>query len=156
MSADVEKIVREYIDKSIHMSLATVKDNKPWVCELHFAYDQDLNLYWRSLESRRHSLEIADNPQVAGNIVGQHAKGEIPHGIYFEGIAELITGETMYPELFSYFQQRQGVSDSIIEEAKKVGGHKFYKITVANWYTFGKFDEDSVGKHELAWNGGRK
>ena len=30
---DIENIIREYIDKSLHMSLATCVDNKPWVCE---------------------------------------------------------------------------------------------------------------------------
>ncbi len=66
---DVEKIIREYIDKTIHLSLATSSDNKPWVCEVHFAYDEQLNLYFRSLKSRRHSQEIAKNPNVAGNII---------------------------------------------------------------------------------------
>jgi len=27
----IESIIREYIDKSIHMSLATCADNKPWI-----------------------------------------------------------------------------------------------------------------------------
>src|SRR6478672_10503126 len=87
---DIERLVRENIDKSIHMSLATVRDNIPWVCEVHFAYDDDLNLYWRSLKDRRHSLEIADNPNVAGNIVDKFAVGEPPVGVYFEGAAELL------------------------------------------------------------------
>lgn len=38
MKINVEQLIQEYIDKSLHMSLATVPDNKPWVCELHFAY----------------------------------------------------------------------------------------------------------------------
>ena len=32
----IERIIREYLPQIIHMSLATVKDNKPWVCEVHF------------------------------------------------------------------------------------------------------------------------
>ena len=43
---EIEKIIREYITKIPHMSLAAVSDNKPWVCEVHFAYDNDLNLYF--------------------------------------------------------------------------------------------------------------
>ncbi len=48
---DVEKVIREYLPKVIHMSLATCVDNRPWVCEVHFVYDDDLNLYWRSTRS---------------------------------------------------------------------------------------------------------
>lgn len=153
---NIEAIIREYIDKSLHMSLATASDNKPWVCEVHFAYDNDLNIYWRSKTERRHSQEIAQNPNVAGNIVKQHQVDEYPHAVYFEGTAELIEDESQYQQLYEYFKQRQDVTESIIEDAKQPDGHKFYKITVANWYAFGKFDSDKGQKYELTWNGGQR
>ncbi|MEK7153707.1 MAG: pyridoxamine 5'-phosphate oxidase family protein, partial [Patescibacteria group bacterium] len=87
---DIEKTIREYLPQVIHMSLATTKNNKPWVCEVHFAYDDALNLYFRSLASRRHSQEIAENPSVAGNIIKQHSLEEYPLGVYFEGMAEMM------------------------------------------------------------------
>ncbi|SRR6266568_3752984 len=153
---DVEKIVREYIDKSIHMSLASVSDNKPWVCEVHFVYDDNLNLYYRSLLSRRHSQEIATNPNVAGNIVRQHSLEEYPHAIYFEGTAALLDDRDQQQEIFPLFQTRLGADESILEEAQKDEGHKFYKITVSNWYAFGKFGGPSGEKYKLKWNGGAK
>ena len=153
---DIETIIREYIDKSVHMSLGTSRDNRPWVCELHFAYDDNLNLYFRSLASRRHSQEIAANPRVAGNIVGQHQLGEVPHGIYFEGTAARITDDAARQQVFPHFQSRLGSKEKIIDEARRDDGHQFYKVTVETWYAFGKFDGESVDKYELAWNGGRK
>ena len=72
---NIEKIIREYIPEIIHMSLATSSHNTPWVCEVHYAFDDDLNLYFRSLSSRRHSQEIANNPKVAGNIIKQYKLG---------------------------------------------------------------------------------
>lgn len=150
----VEQIVREYIDKSLHMSLATVSGDKPWVCEVHFVYDDNLNLYWRSLKSRRHSQEIAANPNVAGNIVEQHTIDKIPHAIYFEGKAELIEDEVIIREVSSLFQARLGAGENIIDDALTDDGHKFYKVTVENWYAFGKFGGDKGQKHHLRWNGG--
>jgi nitroimidazol reductase NimA-like FMN-containing flavoprotein (pyridoxamine 5'-phosphate oxidase superfamily) len=50
---DVGKAIREYLPNIVHMSLGTCVDNQPWVCEVHFVYDDDLNLYWRSQPSRR-------------------------------------------------------------------------------------------------------
>lgn len=149
---DVEKIVREYIDKTIHMSLATCENNKPWVCEVHFAYDGDLNLYFRSLTSRRHSQEIANNPYVAGNIVKQHLPGEVPNAIYFEGEAELIGNEAQRQKVFPYFQSRFNLKDNILEEANQPDGHQFYKIKVKSWYTFGLFDGPKVQKLKLEWD----
>ena len=153
---DIEKIVRGYIDKSLHMSLATVAGDKPWVCEVHFVYDEDLNLYWRSLTSRRHSQEITQNSNVAGNIVRQHGLNEYPHAIYFEGTAEELTSAEKQREVFPLFEQRLGASKSILDEAGEPNGHHFYKITVANWYAFGKFGGPSGGKFKLEWNGGQK
>ncbi|MEI6481293.1 MAG: pyridoxamine 5'-phosphate oxidase family protein [Candidatus Saccharibacteria bacterium] len=152
---DIEKIIREYIDKTIHMSLATCVDNKPWVCEVHFTYDESLNLYWRSTEARRHSQEITVNSNVAGNIVAQHKVGEYPAAIYFEGTAEIVEDESLFEEMAQLFMKREIGDDSIIEDAKKPDGHKFYKISVDNWYAFGKFDGEKGHKYKLEWRGGK-
>jgi uncharacterized protein YhbP (UPF0306 family) len=157
MSVDVEKIIREYIDKTVHMSLGTASmDGKPWVCEVHFAYDDDLNIYWRSLVSRRHSQEIEQNPYVAGNIVAQHAVGEYPHAIYFEGIAGLVEDESQFEVISKLFERRQIGGNNLVEEARRPGGHQFYKIEVLNWYAFGKFGGQKGQKYKLEWNGGKK
>lgn len=156
MSVDIEKIVREYIDKSLHMSLATVSGDRPWVCEVHFVYDENLNLYWRSLASRRHSQEIEANPNVAGNIVRQHSLEDYPHAICFEGKAELLEDEKEQNRVLPLFISRLGANGSEVDEANRPDGHKFYKVTVENWYAFGKFGGDSGEKYQLVWNGGKK
>lgn len=138
------------------MSLGTVSGDKPWVCEVHFVYDDDLNIYFRSEASRRHSLEIMDNPNVAGNIVKQHGFGEYPHAIYFEGTAAMIIESAERHRVFPLFKQKMALDESILEDADKDDGHKFYKITVENWYAFGKFGGDKGRKYKLAWNGNKR
>lgn len=156
MNLDIEKIVREYIDKSLHMSLATVSGDKPWVCEVHFVYDDDLNLYFRSKAATRHAQEIATNPNVAGNIVRQHALDEYPAAVYFEGAAERLTNEADWQAVLPLFEARLKADESILEDARNPDGKHFYKITVANWAAFGKFGGDKGQKYELKWNGGAK
>ena len=156
MEIDVEKIVREYLPDVIHMSLATCKDNKPWVCEVHCAYDEDLNLYFRSKSDRRHSQEIAENPNVAGNIIRAHALGEYPLGVYFEGTAAMLESDDEKLRAFTCLQARFNMPEGILEEAKQPDGHKFYKVTVENWYVFGKLDGEKGQKYKLIWNGGQK
>lgn len=111
---DIEQAIREYLSEIIHMSLATCAGGRPWVCEVHFAFDEDLNLYFRSKPSRRHSEEIAANPNVAGNMVTQHQLGDKVRGVYFEGKAELLenVGEqhpayVLYKERFNLFDGRE-------------------------------------------------
>ncbi len=58
---NIEKTIREDIENVIHMSLATCRDIKPWICEVHFSFDNDLNFYFLSKPERRHSE--GDTPQ---------------------------------------------------------------------------------------------
>ena len=153
---DVEKIVREYVDKTIHMSLATAKDNTPWVCEVHFAYDESLNLYFRSLKSRRHSQEIANNPNVSGNIIDKYGLDDPVVGVYFEGKAELLEAGDVQNLAAKCLKDRLKIDDDIVGEAEHEDGHQFYKIAVSNWYVFGRFGGSSGQKYNLEWNGGAK
>lgn len=152
---DIEKIIQQYLPEVLHMSLGTSKDNKPWVCEVHFAYDDDLNVYFRSLASRRHSQEIAENPNVAGNIVKQHALDVPGVGVYFEGTAERLAPGEEQNKAAACITKRLAPTIDIIEDAANPNGHQIYKITVANWYVFGKFEpEEGAKKYQLVWNGG--
>lgn len=156
VSLDLESIIRKYISEVIHLSLATAEDNTPWVCEVHFAYDTDLNLYFRSLDSRRHSQEIAKNPRVAGNIIKQHKlEDQQVIGVYFEGTAKKLEPSDEQNTAFGFIKERLGASDDILQEAKLADGHQFYKITVANWYVFGRFGAPSGQKYKLEWSGGK-
>lgn len=149
---DIEAIIRENIDKTVHMSLATSKDGKPWVCEVHFGYDDQLNLYWQSLKNRRHSQEIAENSNVAGNIVDKHEVGQPVVGIYFEGTAKLLAAGDEQNEAFRAMHNRGVTPDDAIEDAANENGHQFYKVTVENWYAFGRFGQPSGQKYKLEWN----
>lgn len=147
----IEQTIRDYLPQVIHMSLGTSKNNRPWVCEVHFAYDEDLNLYFRSLTSRRHSQEITDNPYVSGNIVKQHQLGEYPLGLYFEGIAKRLEPGAERQKAFECIKARLQTSDTILKEADDPDGHQFYKIAVNKWYVFGKLDGKSGLKYEMEW-----
>ncbi|MCA9325202.1 pyridoxamine 5'-phosphate oxidase family protein [Candidatus Saccharibacteria bacterium] len=149
---DVEKVIREYIDRTVHMSLATSRDGQPWVCEVHFTYDEGLNLYFRSLASRRHSQEIAENPRVAGDIIDKYDLGETVVGVYFEGRASMVTDRKEIEKITPHFIDRLNQNDSIIEEALTEDGHKMYKITVTGWCVFGRFGQPSGQKYQLKWN----
>jgi len=152
MIANVEQAIREYLPRTFHLSLATSSGNAPWVSEVHFVYDDELNIYFRSLPSRRHSIEIAANPKVAGNIVVQHELGKPVRGIYFEGeackLTELSEREAAYP----FFQERFGMDRAILDEAASEAGHQFYKISVKKYYVFDSVESKPSQKYELEWN----
>jgi uncharacterized protein YhbP (UPF0306 family) len=69
------------------IQVATAKNNIPWVATVWYVSDTRLNLYFISRKSRRHSLEIRENPNVAGTIAKPHfiGSGEKVTGLQFEG-----------------------------------------------------------------------
>jgi uncharacterized protein YhbP (UPF0306 family) len=153
---NVEQAIRDYLPQVIHMSLATSKDNKPWICEVHFAYDDMLNLYFRSLLSRRHSKEIMDNSIVAGNIVTQHELNQKVRGIYFEGTAKLLQSTEEVNTAFECLSERLKVGEETLEEAASNDGHKFFKIAVDTFYVSDSRESSPSQKYELQWHGGKK
>lgn len=144
---DIEKVVRDYITKTVHMSLGTVRGDKPWVCEVHFAYDDGLNLNFVSKTNTRHCQEIADNPYVAGNIVRQHDLTEAPNGIYFEGTADMV--EATSENIERYVTALGRDIKQVTEDLR--GNRGMYRITVNSWAAFGNFDGNGYAKHELKW-----
>jgi len=148
---NIEATIRSYLPQVIHMSLATCAHNKPWVFEVHFAYDHDLNLYFRSTPDRRHSQEIAANPNVAGNIVTQHHLGQRVRGVYFEGTAEKLSQVDSDHIAYQLVAKRFGFGPEILQEAGTDSGHGFYKITVSDYYVFDSYGPGPSAKHHLPW-----
>jgi len=146
----IEQTIREYIPQIIHMSLATVADNKPWVCEVHFSYDDELNLYFRSIEARRHSKELALNPHVAGNIVTQHHKNQKVRGVYFEGTAEKLASVSEDDAAYKAVHARYG-NATIQAVTAEENTPCYYKITVQNWYLLDGYESDPAQKYTLPW-----
>ena len=148
---NIEQIIRDYLPENVHMSLATSAGDTPWITELHFSYDNDLNFYFISRPSRRHSIEIENNPKIAGNIIKQHAKGEKVRGIYFEGTCERLDDVQESDPAYITYRDRLGIGPERLKEQKEENGHKFYKITVNTFYLFDELGDYDAGKYELKW-----
>lgn len=143
----MESTIRELITRTPHLSLATVNGNKPWVCEVHFVYDDALNLYFISDRSRRHSQDIASNSNVAGNIIAQHELTQSPQGLYFEGTAnEFNATET---DIHYYIDQLHR-PEALVRKWLETNS-TMYRINVKKWAIFGDFGEGTK-KQELEWS----
>jgi uncharacterized protein YhbP (UPF0306 family) len=149
---NIEEKIREYLPTVVHMSLATCVNQKPWICEVHFVFDDQLNLYFRSRPSTRHCQEIAENQKVAGNIVKQHLVGEKVRGIYFEGVAELLEEVTSNHVAYTLYCARFATDTKILDELQEENGHQFYKISVSKFFLFDSQESSPSQKYELSWN----
>jgi uncharacterized protein YhbP (UPF0306 family) len=90
--ADRERrLLRQYVEQGKLMQVATTSDHgSPWLAHCWYAADSNLSLVFMSRTARRHSLEIRNDPRVAGGIVSMDLQGlgQKVRGVIFEGAAE--------------------------------------------------------------------
>jgi uncharacterized protein YhbP (UPF0306 family) len=149
---DTEALIREYLPQVIHMSLATSKDNHPRVFEVHFAFDDELNLYFVSAVSSRHSEDIRNNPNVAGSIVTQHFLNQKTRGVYFDGVATQLEDADEMVKAHKAYTERYHDSPQMAKIAKAEGNARFYKVSVSNFYVADGLLSDIPQQHHLPWN----
>jgi len=148
---DTEKTIREYLPQVIHMSLATSRDNKPRVFQVHYAFDDELNLYFVSATTSQHSEDIRQNPMVAGNIVTQHFLNQKVRGVYFEGRAEELNDADAAEQALSAYSARYTDNPQLVKVAKAEGSARFYKITVHDYYVLDGYVSTPPQKFHLPW-----
>lgn len=152
MISDIEQAIREYLPGVVHLSLATVDSGIPWMCEVHYAYDDRLNLYFVSRSSKRHSIDIMQNGIVAGSVVKQYSAKEKVRGVFFEGKAEKISNINKDHVAYKVFTERFGVEQSLLEGNNVPDGREFYQITVSKFYLFDSIESKTGEKYDLLWN----
>ncbi len=86
------------------MQVATVADGQPWVCTVYYVEDERLNLYWLSLPTRRHSLEIARHNRIAVAVPIKVSKPVI--GLQAEGFATAVANKRTIAKVMKLYAER--------------------------------------------------
>ncbi len=150
----LEATIRSYVQQVIHMSVATASDNRPRVFEVHFAFDDDLNLYWMSSQRAQHSVDIKNNIHVSGTIVTHHFLNQKPRGVAFDGDATVIDvideDSNAYKAYVARFADRGA---GILSTYEKPEGARLYKIAVEDFYLIDGLGDGPPVKHHLKWGG---
>lgn len=114
------------------MQLATASpDGRPWICNVWFAADKDMNIYWISSTNRRHSIEIAANPRVAASICLVREPSESDRGaLQIEGTAEQVTNPLEIARALKLYASRGIFSVKQVKSfmADLKYPHRFYRI----------------------------
>jgi len=149
----IEQTIRRYLPQVIHMSLATVADNKPWVFEVHYAFDDDLNLYIVTSRESRHGQEVAKNANVSGIIVTQHFLDQPARGVSFEGtmimLEQLSESDADWQVYTKRFPDRADAVQAAYRDTD--AARRMYRITVSNYYLIDGIASGRPEKHLLEW-----
>ncbi len=149
---ELRALIEDYLKEARLLQIATVKDNQPWACSVYFAYDSDLNLYWISLPSRCHSMEVRANGSVAGTVVLPHTPGGPVRGLQLEGDAYELSSRVSAEIGMSSYAERYGMSkDRVDEILDGTDGHVCYKLKPRLIVLFDEvnFPEDSRQEYIL-------
>jgi uncharacterized protein YhbP (UPF0306 family) len=87
----IQQLSREALEQGYLMSLGTVDDGGPWVTDVIYVHDDDLNLYWISDTTVRHSKAIKNDDRVSATITASERVGT-EHGLQIAGRAATIDG----------------------------------------------------------------
>lgn len=122
----IRPLIERVLSEGYLVSLGTVDDGGPWVADLIFVADENLNLFWMSKSDARHSQAILKNPRVAGSVTISNNAGEPDFGVQFEGVAEKIEGGL--PAIYAQYQEKRRKANlPLSENAKLLAGMSWYR-----------------------------
>ena len=114
-----------------------------------FVEDDQLNLYWLSFPTRRHSQEIAAHNKVA---VAVPIKFDKPvTGIQAEGTAEIVTDRAVIADVMKRYVERYNSGQQFYD--RFVAGqnqHVLYKFTPSKYVLFDEVTFPDDGRKEIS------
>lgn len=135
--------IKKHLSTAPLMQLATSVEDRPWVCSVYFVVDDQLNVYWLSLPTRRHSVEIGLNKNVAGAVVVKKSMPVI--GVQIEGRASLVKDKKTVKEVMETYTAKYDEGTEFYKNflAGK-NKHELYQLRPDNIVVF---DEVADSKH---------
>ncbi len=139
-----EALIKQNLAKQKLMQVATTKGERPWICTVHYVGDEDANLYWLSLPSRRHSKELSENNRAAVAVV---VKGDKPViGLQAEGRVSVVDDNEQVRIIMKKYVEKFNIGGSFYDNF--VAGknqHSLYKFTPDSFALFDElnFPDDS-------------
>ncbi len=82
------KLIEEILNNELTVNLATCANGVPWCSALYFVHDDELNIYWKSSISTRHTQELLKKPTAAVTINSTKYPSS---GIQASGRVELVS-----------------------------------------------------------------
>lgn len=132
---NASEMVKQYLDEKRVMQVATSVGGQPWICTVYFATDDQQNIYWLSLPTRRHSQEIENNQNIAVTIVVSADQPVI--GVQIEGTVSIVEDEqTVKTVMQNYIARHDAGKDYYGNFTAGTAQHKLYKLAPKNIVLF--------------------
>lgn len=148
--------IKEALDRTEFMAISTVGEDGSWVCPVQFSYDENLNLYFKSMPGSKHMQNISINPELSVAIFStERLPGGDVIGIQLKGTATILASrsDVEVAARYHYGRSKQEVDymARIDEHLGREAQWNFVKATPTEiWYfNSGLFDEETKGRQEV-------
>jgi uncharacterized protein YhbP (UPF0306 family) len=132
---DTNELIKQHLSHARMMQIATVSGDQPWICTVYYVEDEQLNLYWLSFPSRRHSQEIAAHSKVAVAVPIKFDKPVI--GVQAEGLAVAVTDKTVVKKTMELYSERHNSGHNFYDSfVAGTNEHMLYKFTPTKMFLF--------------------
>ena len=141
-------LIRSYLPQGRMMQIATVDGDQPWICTVYFVEDEELNLYWLSFPTRRHSQEIAKHSKVAVAVPIKFDKPVV--GIQAEGVAETVADKEVIAAVMQRYVAKYNSGQQFYDNF--VAGrnqHVLFKFTPSTYVLFDEVNFPTDGRQEI-------
>lgn len=140
-----------YLKSARTMQLATAFRDQPWVCTVYFVYDNEMNIYWLSLPTRRHSRELAINPFAA---IAFQIKTDLPViGIQAEGAVTKVIDPKLIKKISKSYEVKYDSGKEFYKNfMDQKNQHHMYKLTPKRFVVFDEVNYPSNARREYSLN----
>lgn len=119
--------VKSFLEISSTLALATVdSDGLPQVAPVFFVTDDDLNLYWLSSETSRHSVNLAAQSRVAGAVYPDVWDWQQIRGLQLEGIAQIVSEDSAREAMLTRYRAKFTLPAQFDAQ---IAGSTLYRLT---------------------------
>lgn len=133
------------------MQLATIDGGQPWCSTVYYVTDEDYNLYWASLPSRRHSQEIAKHTKCAAAIPVAYTKGRPAAGLQIQGSAEVVEDPASIRLIAEQYAAKFNRDNQWVNDfAACKTDHKLYKLTPSLYVLFDEVNFPENARQEFS------
>lgn len=133
--------IKEALDRTEFMAIATVNGSESWTNPVAFAYDEKANLYFISMMDARHVQNIVNNGHISAAIykTERFSDGDVI-GLQLTGTCEHLTNKEAIEKASRCYFGRSPSNDEFREKTSAVSGAnalwQFFKITPTELWCF--------------------
>lgn len=150
MTRTPKQLIEQYLSEGKVVQMATANNNIPWICNVYYVVDNKLNIYWLSYPSRRHSIDIASNENVALTLAVKQSTPVI--GVQAQGVASEVKNAAIVVKVMAMYIKKYGLGQNFYKNLNlKKNKHVLYRFSPSQLMLFDEqhFEYDSPQEIKL-------